>query len=146
MVHKFPSKLRLVHSVKKTVLLVDDDAVSLELLTRTLRELGPSIRTHSFRSPTEMLEWARHSSPADLVLLDYFMPEMNGIQLLQAIRAIDAYRHVPVIMITVDSNRETLYCALEAGATDFLMKPIDPFECFARCRNLLALHSGDAPA
>jgi len=67
------------------------------------------------------------------------MPEMNGIELVRRLRAMPGYEHVPILMVTVDEEREVRYRALDAGITDFLIKPVDVRECMARCRNLLTL-------
>jgi len=82
--------------------------------------------------------WAtRHV--ADLVLIDYMMPEMNGIELATRLRALPGYEHVPIMMVTAHDDRKVRYDALDAGVTDFLIKPVDARECMARCRNLLTL-------
>jgi len=82
--------------------------------------------------------WAtRHI--ADLVLVDYMMPEMNGIELAKRLRALPGYEHVPIMMVTAHDDRKVRYDALDAGVTDFLIKPVDARECMARCRNLLTL-------
>jgi len=82
--------------------------------------------------------WAtRHI--ADLVLIDYMMPEMNGIELAKRLRALPGYEHVPIMMVTAHDDRKVRYDALDAGVTDFLIKPVDARECMARCRNLLTL-------
>jgi two-component system response regulator RpfG len=76
---------------------------------------------------------------ADLVLVDYEMPEMNGIEFVRRLRLLPEYGHVPVVMVTVNDNRKVRYSALDAGVTDFLTKPVDARECLARCRNLMTL-------
>jgi two-component system response regulator RpfG len=82
--------------------------------------------------------WAtRHI--ADLVLVDYMMPEMDGIEFVKRLRALPGYEHVPIVMVTVHDDRKVRYAALDAGITDFLTKPVDARECLARCRNLLTL-------
>lgn len=75
----------------------------------------------------------------DMVLVDYVMPRMNGIQVVQELRATDTYRLVPIIMVTSNIDRALRLKAIEAGATDFLTKPFDWVELQARVRNLLAL-------
>ena len=68
------------------------------------------------------------------------MPEMNGIEFIRKFRLNPASSHVPVIMVTSIEDRNVRYEALEVGATDFLMKPVDHHECRARCRNMLIQH------
>ena len=84
------------------------------------------------------MESCRAHEP-DLVLLDYMMPEINGVDFLRQFRAVDNLKDVPVIMVTGDESRETLYEALSSGATDFLRKPVDRIELVARTRNMLEL-------
>jgi two-component system response regulator RpfG len=82
--------------------------------------------------------WAtRHV--ADLVLVDYMMPDMDGIEFVKRLRAVPGYEHIPIVMVTVHDDRKVRYAALDAGITDFLTKPVDARECLARCRNLLTL-------
>lgn len=77
----------------------------------------------------------------DLVLVDHIMPEMDGVQFTSALRARDAYRLVPIIMVTSDMDRNTRIEAIRAGATDFVNKPFDPTELQARVANLLTLRA-----
>ena len=65
---------------------------------------------------------------------------MNGVELIKQIRAKPACQDIPIMMITVVSERSVRYDALEAGATAFLTRPIDQIECRTSCRNLLKLH------
>jgi two-component system response regulator RpfG len=91
-----------------------------------------------FARPVDAVLWAtRHI--ADLVVIDYMMPEMNGIELAKRLRALPGYEHVPIMMVTAHDDRKVRYDALDAGVTDFLIKPVDARECMARCRNLLTL-------
>jgi two-component system response regulator RpfG len=68
------------------------------------------------------------------------MPDINGLELIKQIRAKPAYLDIPIMMITVVSEKSVRYDALEAGATAFLTRPIDQIECRTSCRNLLKLH------
>jgi PAS domain S-box-containing protein len=77
--------------------------------------------------------------PPDLILLDVMMPGMDGYQVANQIKADLATRNIPVIMITVLNDRDTRMLALNAGAEDFLTKPVDRAELSVRVRNLLRL-------
>jgi two-component system response regulator RpfG len=68
------------------------------------------------------------------------MPDMNGIELIRQIRERPGCQDIPIMMITVISEKSVRYDALEAGATAFLTRPIDQIECRTSCRNLLKLH------
>lgn len=75
----------------------------------------------------------------DLVLVDYIMPKMNGLEVLAALRSLDRYATVPIVVITSTSDRDLRRQAIALGATDFLTKPFDWIELQARARNLLDL-------
>jgi two-component system response regulator RpfG len=75
----------------------------------------------------------------DLVITDFRMPGMSGAQLTAELRQNRRLQHVPVMVVTAADDRAVRYEALEAGAVDFLAKPIDPLEVRTRCRNLLLL-------
>ena len=121
-----------------TVMVVDDQSTSRAILEQVLRALDERIMVKPFARPIDAIVWATRQV-ADLVLLDYAMPEMNGTDLVRRLRAMPGYEHVPIVMVTVHDDRKVRYSALDAGITDFLAKPIDARECLARCRNLLTL-------
>ena len=120
------------------VVIVDDQWISRKILERLIRSLGDHTEPVSFADPVEALDWSKHNPP-DLVLTDLKMPNMNGVEFTQWLRNTPSCVDVPVIVITCMDDQSTKYRALEAGATDFLTKPIDHHECRARCRNLLKL-------
>lgn len=90
--------------------------------------------------PSEALERCRDAQ-YDLVLVDHIMPEMDGIQFTSALRALEPYRLVPIVMVTSDVDRNIRIEAIRAGATDFVNKPFDPTELQARVANLLTLRA-----
>jgi two-component system response regulator RpfG len=120
------------------VLIIDDQLISRMILEQLIRSIGDDTEAISFSDPIRALEWAKHHSH-DLVLTDFKMPNMDGVEFTQWLRNIPSCVDVPVIIITCIDDQTTKYRALEAGATDFLTKPIDHNECRARCRNLLKL-------
>jgi len=113
---------------------VDDNPINLALIEAYAEDLDLDVS--SFTDPTKALAFST-SSDFDIVFLDYIMPEMNGIEFLNHFRSIST--SIPVIMITADDASEVRYNALNAGATDFLTKPLDPTEFKARTRNLLMI-------
>ncbi len=120
------------------VVIIDDEFTSRTILERVIQGIQKDIVTHTFASPRQALEWVQ-ANPVDLILLDYNMQEMNGLVLVEALRSHEALATVPAVVITSHDERGVRYGALDAGATDFMTKPIDPYECKVRCRNLLML-------
>ena len=132
------AQVRVLPSARNTVMVVDDQSTGRAILEQVVRSLDERVVVESFARPVDAVVWAtRHV--ADLVLVDYMMPDMDGIEFAKRLRALPGYEHVPVVMVTVHDDRKVRYAALDAGITDFLSKPVDARECLARCRNLLTL-------
>ncbi|MHB8544011.1 MAG: HD domain-containing phosphohydrolase [Leptospirales bacterium] len=123
---------------KLSVLIVDDQFVGRKVLEEIIRSINCQIRISSYADPVLAMESLRDSMP-DLVLVDYKMPRMDGIEFLSRFRSIRSAEDVPVVIVTVVEDKNIRYKALEAGATDFLTRPLDPVECQCRCKNLLTL-------
>lgn len=122
-----------------TIVIVDDQLTSRQVLVQLISSMDGEFDVQSFANPVEGLNWCVRN-PVDLILTDYKMPEMNGVEFIQKFRSYDACEHIPIIMVTSIEDKNVRYEALGAGATDFLMKPVDHHECRARCRNLLTQH------
>jgi putative two-component system response regulator len=124
-----------------TVLIIDDVSSSLALYSKILAPL-PGVTTVTYTSPLSALWWCMENDP-DLVLVDYQMPEFNGLEFIERFRSIHKNRDVPIVMITSDEERSVRHRALELGADDFLLKPIDHVEFRVRAKNMLTLrHTG----
>src|SRR5262245_23302899 len=124
-------KIRALPTMKNTVLVVDDQSTGRAILEEVVRSIDHRIVVEPFERPVDAVRWAT-AHPADLVLVDYQMPEIDGIELVRRLRALPQYAHVPIVMVTVHDDRKVRYAALDAGITDFLTKPIDTRECLAR--------------
>lgn len=120
-----------------SILIVDDDPTSLLLLSALARQ-SSALAVVTLTDPAAALEWCVGQVPL-ILLVDYRMEDMNGIEFIARFRAMPALANVPIIMITSENERSVRQQALAAGATDFLSKPIDPVELRLRLRNLLAL-------
>jgi two-component system response regulator RpfG len=121
-----------------TVLIIDDQATSRQILAQIVKSIDAGLQIELFENAQTALDWLT-SAPADLILTDYKMPGLNGIQFLERARALPLALYVPIVMITSHEQSDVRYRALDLGATDFLRKPIDHAECRARFRNLLQL-------
>ncbi len=130
--------VRIVPTVKNTVLVIDDQTTGRAILEQIVCSMDDHIAVEAFERPIDAVVWAA-THVADLVLVDFQMPEMDGIEMAKRLRALPGYEHVPIVMVTVNDDRKVRYAALDAGITDFLNKPVDTKECMARCRNLITL-------
>lgn len=119
------------------VLIVDDTEINLILFEALIKKLG-TCKTSKFISSTEGLAWAQANEP-DLVIVDYMMPELDGIEFIRRLRETPGKEYVPILMITANDQKQVRYRALDVGATDFLTKPVDKIEFLARATNMLAL-------
>ena len=122
------------------VLIIDDIDINLTLVKALVLKLG-ECNPILFDKPLEALEWCRSNVP-DLVIVDYMMPEMDGLKFISAFRALHGRNEIPVLMITANDQKDIRYEALIGGANDFLTKPIDRIEFSARARNMLSLRTG----
>ncbi len=122
------------------VLIVDDNATNLMLFRHLVEKLG-NVQVTTFADPVAGIGWCADNTP-DLVLLDYMMPVMDGLEFIRRFRDIPGYFEIPLVMVTADTESDVRHQALELGAHDFLTKPVDKVELTARVRNLLALRRG----
>ena len=124
---------------QRKVLIVDDESTGRTILGKIIQQVEEDVSVAAFDDPLEALKWLDNNHP-DLIVTDYRMPGMNGIELIRQIREKPDSSDIPIMMITVVSEKSVRYDALEAGATAFLTRPIDQIECRTSCRNLLKLH------
>jgi diguanylate cyclase (GGDEF)-like protein len=123
----------------RRVAIIDDMLPNALLLKGYMKRLE-DVEALTFTDPNEALVRCTEAAP-DLVLLDYHMPQMNGVEFLGKFRGVLHLKDIPIVMITGEEKKEALYQALEAGANDFLRKPVDDVELITRARNLLELRA-----
>ncbi len=121
----------------RIALVVDDSRVNRLVLTRQLSVLG--LEVLEAENGIEALDLVRaHASAIDVVLLDVIMPELDGYDTLAAMKADDATRHIPVIIVSGVEELDSVVRCIELGATDYLTKPINPRVLEARLNASLA--------
>ncbi|WP_236896965.1 HD domain-containing phosphohydrolase [Devosia sp. SL43] len=119
------------------VIIVEDNSTNLAVLSGIVSRME-GVLCVGFTDPGEAMADLL-TQPCDLAIVDFFMPGLNGLELIQAMRSMPQHAHVPVVMITADADRKLRLDAIASGATDFLTKPVEPVELRSRVTNLLAL-------
>ena len=117
------------------ILVVDDQESNVDMLSRRLQRVGYDVV--SAPNGREALK-ALQSEPIDLILLDQMMPGMTGIEVLQTVRATKELQQIPVIMVTAVNDGAAIAEALDAGANDYIAKPLEFQTALARIRSHLA--------
>jgi CheY-like chemotaxis protein/two-component sensor histidine kinase len=119
-----------------SILVVDDEPRNFNVVEALLGHQGYHL--HHAISGKEAIAQLEELRP-DLILLDMMMPEMNGIQFCQHIKAIPQWQTIPIIMVTALSEKSDLANCLNAGADDFVSKPINSIELRARVHSMLRI-------
>lgn len=121
------------------IVIIDDTEMNLTLIQHLVFKLD-DCEPFCFSDPLEAIEWCESNEP-DLVVVDYMMPELNGIELTERFRA--RYPDIPVLMVTATHEMDVRLNALQAGVTDFLTKPLNNVEFLARAKNMLMLRQSN---
>jgi DNA-binding response OmpR family regulator len=126
-----------MEKTKSRILIVDDDQHAIEILTRMLGREGYDCVSAS--SGAAALDTVR-AKPVDVILLDVMMPEMDGLQVCERLRADDTLRQIPVILVTAKDDMETRAQGMALGVSEYLTKPINKRELFTRVAAQLHSH------
>jgi CheY-like chemotaxis protein len=119
-----PEAMQVVNLAGTTILVLDDEIDSLELVREILAQTGASVITA--HKPLEALELLRRGEP-QLLISDIGMPDMDGFELIRRVRALEgSVRATPAIALSAFARREDRSRALENGFTDYLVKPVTP--------------------
>ena len=121
------------------IVIVDDRSTNLRIYAQYVDMMGPGFSAKCFHSAMDALTWLE-TEPADLLVVDYRMPDMNGAEFIRKIRSRTVGAHIPAIMITARQDRECRIIALDAGATDFLQSPVTHMEFRDRALLLINQH------
>jgi two-component system alkaline phosphatase synthesis response regulator PhoP len=119
---------------KGKVLIVDDEKNIVEAVKYNLDKEG--FRTIVASDGAKALELARRELP-DLILLDWMLPEVDGLEVCRLLKQGDKTKHIPLIMLTVKSEETDKVLGLEMGADDYVTKPFSPRELVARVKAIL---------
>ena len=119
------------------IVIIDDNQTNVLLLQHLVARLD-GCEPIPFTDPVEAFQWCGDNDP-DMIIIDYMMPEMDGLDFIGKYRGGGANSDIPIVMVTTADLKEVRYEALKRGATDFLTKPVDTTEFTARVTNLLSL-------
>src|SRR6185295_6636662 len=118
--------------VGRTVLLVDDDARNIFALSSVLERRGMNVLTAT--TGREAIELVETTPDLAIVLMDIMMPEMDGYQTIAAIRERPAFRRLPIVALTAKAMKGDREKCLEAGASDYLAKPVNTEQLLSSLR------------
>src|SRR5690554_5895586 len=117
-----------------SVLLVEDDAAIRDMINFSLRQAG--FTCEAAKDGESGLEWLKHQQP-EMILLDWMLPGIDGIEFIRRLRANEFLAHIPVIMLTAKGGSEDMVKGLGVGADDYINKPFSPPELMARIKAVL---------
>ena len=120
----------------KKILIVDDEPFNLDLLEQELADYDYVMERAG--DGVEALEKTASFRP-DVILLDYMMPRMNGVEVVKRLRAHQEHKGIPVILLTAKASQEDKVAGLDAGADDYVTTPFDSIELLARVRAMIRL-------
>lgn len=120
--------------MKKNILVVDDSESIREVVSFTLENAG-----HDVLMAVDGKDALKYLDGTDinLIITDLHMPEMNGIELIREVRAIEQYKRIPILFLTTESQREKKMEAKQAGATGWIIKPFVPAKLIAALNKVL---------
>lgn len=122
-----------------SLLILDDQDINRRVYAKLAETVSPGARIDSFGDPQSAFDWLGTHQP-DVIITDFRMPGMDGAEFTRRVRAMPHGIDVPIVVITAYNDRRFRLDALDAGATDFLLSPVDHAEFGARIRNLIALN------
>ena len=129
--------------MRNKILVVDDDAELVELVSFNLKQAGYSVTAAA--NGMDAIKKAR-SSPPDLIVLDVMMPELDGFAVCEILRRDPSTASIPIMMLTALSSELGRMAGLGSGASDFITKPFSPRQLIARIEELLRKTSNLAPS
>lgn len=123
------------------ILLVDDAVPTLAVMAKTLSNIGyKNLRAcnHGKQALAELKQAKASEEPFDIIVCDWYMPEMSGLELLQEIRETNEFGDVIFIMVTSESDAKKIITAIEAGANAYIVKPVAAEQVSEKIEKVLA--------
>ncbi len=130
--------MKEIYTIQARILVVDDELSTLERIVDMLLELSSEIEVVTATNGEEALESVFEFTP-DIIITDWDMPIMNGIELIRELKVSQKTQEIPIIMATAFQSSERLSEAISAGAVDYIRKPIDTLELQSRVYSMLML-------
>lgn len=124
-------------SPRPLILVIDDDDLNLKIVDETLSDAGYQLVLAS--GGQNGMDALENVKGIKVVLLDWMMPQMDGMQVLKAIRANPEHRDKVVVMLTALDTKDRVIEALQSGADDYVVKPFDAATLVAKVRDALAM-------
>src|SRR5664279_4099003 len=118
------------------ILIIEDDKIQQKIMAANISSYGYACETAS--SGAEGIEKARLYDP-DVIILDLFLPDISGVSVCEKLRAEKETRHIPIISVTSSDDKRVKLDSLNAGANDFISKPVDFIELLIKISNLVQL-------
>ena len=106
------------------ILVVDDSSTMRRIIINTLNKIGYS-DCHEAANGREGVE-RLGATPVDMIITDWNMPEMSGVDFIRAVRANDSTKHLPVLMVTTNAAQDDIVEAMRAGVNNYVVKPFTP--------------------
>ena len=108
------------------ILVVDDSATMRRIIVNVLARLGYKENIFQAENGLEAWEILNEHPDMELLMTDWNMPEMNGLQLVKKVRADERFEDLPIIMITTEGGKREVITALKAGVNNYIVKPFTP--------------------
>lgn len=106
------------------IMVIDDSSTTRKVITNILGQIGHKDVLEAENGIDALAKLAQ--SKVDLILCDWDMPNMNGLQFVRSLRSMKTYGNIPILMVTTNAAKEEIVQALQAGASDYVAKPFTP--------------------
>jgi two-component system, chemotaxis family, chemotaxis protein CheY len=121
-------------------LIVDDSPAMRRVVANSVKRFA-DFEISEATNGLEALDFLK-TTKVDLILLDWLMPELDGINFMRVIRSKDRWKDIPVLMITTKSSKEDIIEAIKAGVNDYIVKPVVPIVLEEKINEILSRNSG----